>query len=83
MRFCITPGKLSQVPPLEVLIIDCDRNPEVPLTVEYYTTKDGYSSILVKYIITKKFIENQRVLFDPDINKALIHVTSSRTFHIY
>ena len=29
-----TPGKLSQVPPAEVLIIGCDRHTEVPLTVE-------------------------------------------------
>ena len=25
-----TPGKLSQVPPAEVLIIGCDRRPELP-----------------------------------------------------
>ena len=29
-----TPGKLSQVPPAKVLIIGCERHPEVPLTVE-------------------------------------------------
>ena len=30
----VTPGKLSQVPPAEVLIIGCDRHPEVPVTIE-------------------------------------------------
>ena len=29
-----TPGKLSQVPPAELLIIGCDRHPEVPVTVK-------------------------------------------------
>ena len=29
-----TPGKLSQVPPAEVLFIGCDRHTEVPVTVE-------------------------------------------------
>ena len=28
-----TPGKLSQVPPAEVLIIGCDRRPELPVMV--------------------------------------------------
>ena len=27
-----TPGKLSQVPPAEVLIVGCDRYPEVPVS---------------------------------------------------
>ena len=29
-----TPGKLSQVPPAEVLIIGCDRRPELPVIVQ-------------------------------------------------
>ena len=42
------PGKLSQVPPAEVLIIGCDRHTEVPVTVDIWTTKGGYSVILGK-----------------------------------
>ena len=29
-----TPGKLSQIPPAEVLIIGCDRHPELPVMVK-------------------------------------------------
>ena len=36
-----TLGKLSQVPPAEVLVIGCDRHPEVPVTVEIWTIKGG------------------------------------------
>ena len=32
MFLCITPGKLSKVPPVEVLIVGCDRYTEVPVT---------------------------------------------------
>ena len=38
----ITPGKLSQIPPVEVLIIGCDRYPGVPVTVEIKATKGGF-----------------------------------------
>ena len=41
-----TPGKLSQVPPAEVLNIGCDRHTEVPVTIEMRTIKGGYSSFL-------------------------------------
>ena len=34
MTYTNTPGKLSQVPPAEVLIFGCDRHIEVPVTVE-------------------------------------------------
>ena len=39
----------------EVLIIGCDRHPEVPVTVQIKTIKCGYSSFLVKFIITRHF----------------------------
>ena len=28
------PGKLSQVPPVEVLVMGCDRRPELPVMVK-------------------------------------------------
>lgn len=47
-NFCLyaytTPGRLSQVPPAEALIIGCDRYPELPVTVKNYTIKDEYLS---------------------------------------
>ena len=79
----VTPGKLSQVPPAEALIIGCDRHPEVPVTVEIRTIKGGCSSFLVKFIMTREFFENQRVLFDPSIHKVLSHVKCPRTLHIH
>ena len=51
----VTPGKLSQVPAAESLIIGCDRHQEVPVTVAIWTTKGEYSSFLVKFIITRQF----------------------------
>ena len=53
---------------MEVLIIGCDRHPEVPVTVEIKTIKGGYSSCLVK-----------RVLFDPYTHKVLPHIKSPKT----
>ena len=53
-----TPGKLSQVPPVEVLIIGCDRHTEVPVTVEIKKIIGGYSSFLIKFIITRECFEN-------------------------
>ena len=49
----------------EIPIIGCDKHPEVPVTVNFLTTKGGYSSFSVKYIIIREFTENQKVLFDP------------------
>ena len=51
------------------------------MIVENYTTKRGYSSFMIKYEITREFIENHKVLFDPFMYKALSHVMSPRTFH--
>ena len=48
------------------------------MTVVIKTTKGGYSSFLVKFIITRDFFENQRVQFDPCIHKVLSHVKSPR-----
>ena len=42
----ITPGTLSQAPSAEVLIIGCDRDPEVPVTVKIKTIKGGYPKVL-------------------------------------
>ena len=44
------------------------------MIVENTTTKGGYSSFMIKYGITREFIENHRVLFDPYMHKALSHV---------
>ena len=62
--YYFTPGNLSQVPPAKVLIVGCDRHTEVPVTVEIKTIKCRNSSVLVKFIITREFFENQRVPFD-------------------
>ena len=42
-----------------------------------------YSSVLVKYIIIREFIENRKVLFYPYKHKILSNVKSPRTSHIY
>lgn len=70
----IRPGKLPQVPPADGLIIGCDKRPELPVINENKkTTKGGYSSFLVNNKITGEFIQNQRVVFDPDGNLILLH----------
>ena len=51
------------------------------MIVENKTTEGGYSSFMIKYGITREFIENHRVLFDPYMHKALSNVMSPRTFH--
>ena len=53
------------------------------MAVEIKTTKGGYSSFLVKFIIIRVFFENQRVLFEPYIHKVLSHVKSPRTLHMH
>ena len=53
------------------------------MTVEIKTIKGGYSSFLIKFIITREFFENQRALFDPYTHKVLSHVQSPRTLHIH
>ena len=56
-----------------------------PKNSENKTTKGGYSSSMIKYRITRDFIENHRVraLFDPYMHKALPHVMFPRTFHFH
>ena len=53
------------------------------MTVKIQTTKGVYSSVLVKYIIIREFIENRKVQFYPYIHKILSNVKSPRTSHIY
>ena len=36
---------------------------------------------MLKYGITKEFIENYKVQFDPYMHKALSHVMAPRTFY--
>ena len=67
---------------IEVLIKYYNKPPELPVIVEHWTTKDGYSCFMIKYRIPKEFIENHRVLFDPYMHKALSHVKYPSTFHI-
>ena len=52
------------------------------MIVENQTIKGGYSSFMIKYGMTREFIENQRMLFDPYMHKALSHIISPRTFHL-
>ena len=52
------------------------------MIVENKTTKGGFSSFVIKYGITREFIENHRVLFDFYLHKALLHVMFTRTFHL-
>ena len=53
-------------PAAEVMIIGCDRYTEVPVTVEIETKRWVFVFFGVKFIITREFFENQRVLFDPN-----------------
>ena len=50
------------------------------MTVESQTIKGEYTSFLVKFIITKEFYENQRVLFDPYIHKVCVTRQISKNF---
>ena len=43
----------------------------------------GIRLFLVKFIITREFFENQKVLFDPYMHKVLSHVKSPRTLHMH
>ena len=52
------------------------------MIVENYPIKGGCSSVMIKYGITRQFIENHRVLFDPYMPKALSHFMSPRTFYL-
>ena len=52
------------------------------MIVDNKTIKGGYSSFMIKYGITRDFIENNRALFVPYRNKALSQVMSPTTFHI-
>ena len=76
-----TPGKLSLVPPAEVLlIIGCDMRPELPVIVK--KGQNGWVFVLFgTYKITGEFIKNQRVQFDPNGHKVLSHIMSLGTFH--
>ena len=46
------------------------------MTVDIWTTKDGYLFPMVKSIIIRVLIEDQRVLFDPYIHKIVTHYIS-------
>ena len=47
------------------------------MIVKKYTIKGGNSSFMIKYGITREFVENHRVLFGPYMHKALSHVMSA------
>ena len=49
LNLIYTPVK-SQVPLVEVLIIGCDRHPEVPVIVEIKTIKGSWLVVLLFYV---------------------------------
>ena len=51
--------------------------------VENLTIKGGYSSFMIRYGVTREFIENHRVLFDPLICIKLCHTSCPRELSIY
>ena len=52
------------------------------MIVENYTMICGNSSFMINSGVTREFIENHRVLFDPYLRKTLSHVMSHRTFYL-
>ena len=76
-------NKLSQVPPVEVLIIGCDRHTEVPVTVGIKTIKGGYSSFLVKFIITREFFFEIKECYSTLIYMKFCHTSNLPELCIY
>ena len=55
----------------------------MPVTVENETIDRGYSSSLVKFIITRDFICKSKGAIRSYIHNVLSHVKSPRTLHIH
>ena len=79
----ITPGKLAQELPVEVLIIACDRHTEDACDCRNLEKKTGYSSFFVKFIKTREFfsfffffffLKNKECYSTLIYNKVLSHV---------